>query len=310
MTKPNTAGSYPSAFARDKTLRSILKVLISTVLLLIVLSHTDLHLLLRCFGQLQSQTILPTFLLFYVAFFVASVKWKVLLPAHKVWSLLRFNFIGHFYSFVLPGQVAGDAIKAYFLGKGKGDAEKVVASVLIDRLTGFIALLLVSVGGFVLFPLQQFRGIMWTMVGMAILAIAGIFAMALTSVNQGLLRLLSPGNRPKTRVEAIKWRLRNVILAWVEYAKKPGSMILSVAIGIGYQLTGAAINNLLGMGFNIHLAFGQWCWIYGLVSIAVLLPLSLGGLASGRVHSLEHSVSSGYRLRKPWHYLWLFLESI
>jgi len=50
--------------------------------------------------------------------------------------LMSASLIAQIYSMILPGQIAGDIAKAYDIGKGRDNPELIVASVLVDKLTG------------------------------------------------------------------------------------------------------------------------------------------------------------------------------
>src|SRR4051812_47649300 len=74
----------------------------------------------------------------------AGVKWRLLLPHQSLGSLIKATLIGQFYAVLLPGQIASEAMKAYRLGQGRRDAEQVAASVIVDKITGLLALMLLG----------------------------------------------------------------------------------------------------------------------------------------------------------------------
>jgi uncharacterized protein (TIRG00374 family) len=60
-------------------------------------------------------------------------------------NALRLGLVGYFYSQFLPGSIAGDFVKAYFIAKEQpGRKAAAVATVLVDRLFGLFGLLLLA----------------------------------------------------------------------------------------------------------------------------------------------------------------------
>ena len=85
--------------------------------------------------------------IYFLALFINTLKWKLLLQNYALGQLFSLNIIAIYYSLILPGQLAGEAVKTYKLGRGKRDAEKIAASVVIDRITGFLGLILIALIG-------------------------------------------------------------------------------------------------------------------------------------------------------------------
>ena len=89
---------------------------------------------------------------FLVACLAAVLRWQLFVPQFGYVALLRLSFIGQFYAMLLPGQLAGEAVKAYRIAKGQAEKTKLVASVVIDRVVGTLALLLLGAIGLWLTP--------------------------------------------------------------------------------------------------------------------------------------------------------------
>ncbi len=83
------------------------------------------------------------------------LKWKILIEHQgrpvKFYYLLRVYCIGYFFSNLLPSNVGGDVMRAYYLGRHFRNASMAAVSVFIERLSGIVALMALSV----LAPLLQ-----------------------------------------------------------------------------------------------------------------------------------------------------------
>ncbi|MGZ3771179.1 MAG: lysylphosphatidylglycerol synthase transmembrane domain-containing protein [Bdellovibrio sp.] len=92
--------------------------------------------------------LLATVIIFFNLFF-ASERWRILvlsqgLPA-KVDSVLKLSLIGSFFNFAMPGGVGGDVIKAYYFTKDQPGTKVIaVTSVLMDRVLGLFAMVLLA----------------------------------------------------------------------------------------------------------------------------------------------------------------------
>jgi uncharacterized protein (TIRG00374 family) len=79
------------------------------------------------------------------------LRWQILLYAQEIRlpmvRTLQLHFIGNFFNIALPGAVSGDLVKAFYIAKeSPGDRAKAFGSILVDRIVGTSALVLVSVG--------------------------------------------------------------------------------------------------------------------------------------------------------------------
>lgn len=89
------------------------------------------------------------FLLMVFNLFFASERWRHLLKTQKVeqsaWSTFKLTMIGVFFNFAMPGGVGGDVIKAYYFAKdAHGSRVVAITSVLIDRILGLYAMVLMA----------------------------------------------------------------------------------------------------------------------------------------------------------------------
>nr|BFD60487.1 hypothetical protein CKG001_25940 [Bdellovibrio sp. CKG001]BFD63902.1 hypothetical protein BdHM001_25830 [Bdellovibrio sp. HM001] len=88
-------------------------------------------------------------LLVVLNLFLASERWRALIKSQglKVSPLkvFRLSLIGSFFNFAMPGGVGGDVIKAfYFTRENPGSKVVAVTSVLMDRVLGLFAMLLLA----------------------------------------------------------------------------------------------------------------------------------------------------------------------
>lgn len=246
--------------------------LAATVLLLIVLLlRVDLSHLIHAVCQFRVETWFINLSLFLAAFTVASLKWKLLLPRHTFVALLKMNFIGQYYSTLLPGQFAGEVVKAYRLGRGKRDAEQIAASVVIDRITGVLGLLVVALGGATCSRNMIDRRIIWSVLISTAFLLAAIYCLKF-SWWLGLLRSVP------ARFEGFVAPAERLIDAWRRYLDQPALLLLSIALGACYQLIAIWINFRFGQELGVGMHFADWCWVFGVISLVTMLPFTVAGI--------------------------------
>lgn len=81
--------------------------------------------------------------------FLTSERWRILIRSQGLqsssWSVFKLTLIGSFFNFAMPGGVGGDVIKAfYFTREHPGSKVIAVTSVLMDRVLGLFAMILLA----------------------------------------------------------------------------------------------------------------------------------------------------------------------
>lgn len=248
------------------------KLAVSAALLAWLLMRSDLADVLTSLSSVGVGTLLALAAIVAAEIVVAALKWWILLPEIRPARMLRMTLVGTFYAAVLPGQLAGEAVKAYRLGTAEASAERVAASVLVDKLLGLFGLVPLGLAG----ALASAGGVpdsLWMLLAFVVAAGAG-----------GLLLVRAPWlARMPGAVRGPRWvgvvaRAERFFLASARYAARPGLMAASVALGLVFHGLAIAAIVVLAPSFGIAIPLMDWLWIFAVVSLAVLLPISVGGL--------------------------------
>ncbi|MFH1902224.1 MAG: lysylphosphatidylglycerol synthase transmembrane domain-containing protein [Candidatus Omnitrophota bacterium] len=109
--------------------------------------------LIEIYGSSKKIYILFAFLVFFLCTFLGAIRWRFLLISLGLRISLRevlySYFSGLFFNFFCPSFVAGDVFRGVGISKRHGEAKKVAASILMDRLSGAFALVLVAIFSFI-----------------------------------------------------------------------------------------------------------------------------------------------------------------
>ena len=79
---------------------------------------------------------------------VSTWKWWWLLKHRRIhlsfWRVLALYYVGKFYNLFMPTSVGGDVARIYSLGLYTGQGAESAASVIVDRLSGFVTLIILA----------------------------------------------------------------------------------------------------------------------------------------------------------------------
>jgi hypothetical protein len=191
-----------------------------------------------------------------------TVKLRVFLPGLTLWQAWRFTMIGVFYGTVLPGQLAGDAVKAVRLARAQDDGDEggTVAAVAVDKIVGLFALFIVVALAIAL-DARAFGGAAVTAVALATVAAIGALA----------VMVFLP-------VPAWLGRFGASVSAWRAVSMRPRELSLALLLGLVFQGLCVGICMVLGENLNIDLSVAAWTVVMGFRSIVLLAPVSIAGI--------------------------------
>lgn len=106
--------------------------------------------LLGLFRSAEAGWLAASVALSFVMISASCLKWWLLLrhqqrPVPFV-QLLRFYFIGYYFTCLLPSNVGGDLVRSVYAGRWVGSQQQAAVSVLLERATGLVLLLLLVIG--------------------------------------------------------------------------------------------------------------------------------------------------------------------
>jgi uncharacterized membrane protein YbhN (UPF0104 family) len=207
-----------------------------------------------------------------------SRSMKVYGARYPVSSMLAINLKTAFFSFFMPGDLGGAAIKWYFIARIEGKGPETLAAMIYVRIVNMLVLLVTGLGALAFkWPFESRSALAFILAALA-LGIVAILVIHLRLTEAAWARLLSSrwGGLPGTGV--IRWLdklhsalmtmgripLRQLLLLWS----------LSFAIKLSVTLTFWLAAHTLGLapGFVVLL------WIHSAVELVQFLPVSIAGL--------------------------------
>jgi len=209
------------------------------------------------------------------AFGLASVRWlavcRTLGKPQGFPDVFGYFLAGQFVGNFLPTTVGGDILRVSRMGSRINDHSSAFASVVIERLTGWVVLPLITLLTFAFNP-----ALVSTKGGTAALAVA-LGTLMLLSVAVYLAEHPRFGGRLRgeTRVTA---SLAAVHQGLKLYRQVPGEMLRLLAVALAFQLCLVVAVVCIANAIDIRLGFAVWFAFVPMVFIAQVLPVAIGGI--------------------------------
>lgn len=203
---------------------------------------------------------------------IAAARLWCLLPEYRYRDLLHVTFIARFYATVLPGQIAGDVVKAYRLGRQSEQIGHAEAATVLDRVLGLFALFVLSAITMLRASQLPLALRLFFMMGALALLACGVVAGSRLFRHGIVERFLAH------REGRIATFVREFGIALHEYLRKPIALIAALLIAVSFHIGCILMQVLLGGALGIKLQWPDWTVVYAGVSLLMLLPISVAGL--------------------------------
>jgi uncharacterized protein (TIRG00374 family) len=133
-----------------KILSISLRISISIILLVILFysKEIDLHSLLDYIHSANKPLLLLAFSVTFLSYILCFCRWNMLLKATNIHLPIKrviMSFCGGiFFSLLLPSSIGGDFARSIDLAKHTQKPKEVIATVLMDRLSGYVGLVIIA----------------------------------------------------------------------------------------------------------------------------------------------------------------------
>ncbi|MEA3056715.1 MAG: glycosyltransferase 2 family protein [Actinomycetota bacterium] len=211
-----------------------------------------------------------------VGIVLSAFRWQAVLAAlglrARVRRLLNHYLAGLFVGNFLPSTIGGDVLRVARQSAENGDRPSTFASVVLERLTGWLVLPVITLTAFVINP------------GLRRLGNATLLAFVLSVTTLVLLcALLFAAAHPRVGgrlVESEGWQrfLGAVHLGLDRFRRHPSAVANVLLVGFAYQLAVVLSAYLAARALGLDVGPTAILAFMPAVAIAQVLPISLGGL--------------------------------
>lgn len=223
-------------------------------------------------------------LIFPITFLITTIRWHALLKALEIeiphTRVFVINMVGAFYNTFMPGSTGGDLLKAYYASKQTTHRARAVFSVLVDRIIGLMALIVM---GGAMAALQYFSAATNDDATQACGQVALGSALIIAAAVVGLVVIGYPAIRRVLGVDYILKRLplqkhvQHVVDAMRIYRTRPGLILGSLIVTLPVHVTVVVSAMLIGKAFGLPLPAFYYFVVVPVVVLAGALPLAPQG---------------------------------
>lgn len=266
-----------------KVLMTLVQIGVTVGLLYWVFSNEQRrHDVAAALGRAQWGWLIAALVIFFSVFVGTGLRWLILVRVQGVklgvGRALALTFIGQFFSMFLPGATAGDVLKIFYVMKESPPEKKSAAllSVLMDRLVGLMALVLISgvtvalryhwllSGG------EMARNIVWFFMGLMAAMFGGVtFSFAITML--GWVDKL-----PKWF--PLRAKFVELAEAYNIYARAWPATLGAMGIGVAMHLMTFGAIHLAAHSIQAPITPAETFSIMPIIGALAAIPISPGGL--------------------------------
>ena len=200
---------------------------------------------------------------------VSALRWRLLARPlgfrNRLWEFVGFYFIGNFFNLLLPTSVGGDVVRACYLDGRTGRRWSAFLTVLADRLSGVIVLLLMAF--LAALVVGEPRWVVWWAAGAGGLAVVG-----------ALVFLFAPRGPVSGSGRGLRHKVRQVLQVGDVYRSAPRLLVAVAVLSALVQAANAVMVWLLARALGLPLPVLLFFALVPLVSLLTLAPVSLNGM--------------------------------
>ena len=220
---------------------------------------------------------------FGLVFFLGCLRWKVLLEAHgirlRLLRIVKLFFIGLFFSSFLPSLTGGDIIKAYYVSKETTKRAEAVMTIIVDRVSGLLALFLLGAGAGVLnLGHHEMRAPVLGILAMFSLLLLFLL-LAFNSKISGRFSSPTSNTAGQSRLKHVTRRLYQALYF---YKSRPRALTLAFILSLMLQSLAIVINYQIGLGLGMEgVSIGYFFLFIPLAAAISAIPVSVAGWGVG-----------------------------
>ena len=259
-------------------LRSFAIILLTATLLYLVFRKVGVANLLEVLQNADLLWVLLSLFFAPILVLVSVIKWNLLLEAQgssvPLWRLFSLYLVGRFFNNFLPSNFGGDVVRAYELGNYTRQGTDAVASVFMERLTGFIILIGMALVSFVthLTLMKDFR--LTLAMGLAVVILLVVLWLILDPRPLNLFERWMNFSLARRYIP----KLRKFHTSLLAYRDRKG--VLAKAFFWSFVFMSLAILNVYttARAFHNPIPFWDLFFVVPIILVVAMLPLTFNGL--------------------------------
>lgn len=263
---------------------------LSFALLAWLFSKIDRQKTLEVFQSADAGLLLLALAVFLFNNVILLARWMVVMRGLKLkvsfFESARSYFIGLFGNLFLPSSIGGDILKAYTLCKHSKDHTKVVASVLLDRLSGFAGIVIMALASFAIgYKMINKPALILPVVILGCVSVAAALVLFNRSAYGWMCGVVNAFPKFKEKLMAM-----HDDIALLKASPRHG--LGAIAISIAGQMSFILVFFLIAKSLGQNVSIGYFCVFVPLICVISMIP-SIGGLGVREMGSVQLFASAG-----------------
>lgn len=255
----------------------IAKISVSILLLIFLFSRIDLRKTFFYIRTVEPLSFTYAAFLFLVVTFLGIIRWNIFLKILKKDLSFKRIFVSHcgglFFNNFLPSSIGGDIARTLDLSIHTKDSSSILATVLLDRLSGFLGLVLVGLFGFFYGYSAGLLTDLRLLLFMVILGLILIFCF-LILFSKRIFNFFQ-----KILIfKFLKEKSKEFHHSCYIFRFQEKAMIKTLLLSVILQAIFSVVSYFIGMSLGIKIDITYYLIFIPIVSTISILPISIGGL--------------------------------
>ena len=217
-------------------------------------------------------------LIFTISMACCTLRWKIILNALGVRASFRQTiaafFSGLFFNLFFPSFIAGDILRGFMIGKRHGQLGKSASSVLMDRVSGMIAISVLALATSLFSRELRTK----TTVMMPVFLLAGLVAIACTTIFSRRFFMLFV--KLFNKKPAIKNHLISFHDKLYLFKKRPLIFFYSFVLSLAIQVLISLSYYSCFMAFKVQVGITDCLILVPIIMAIASLPLTVAGIGT------------------------------
>jgi len=260
----------------NKKVKSLINIVFSALLISLIVYMAGIGKIKEQFSHMLVSFFLLAIIVENAGVAISAKKWHIFLKVKGMnisfLTAWKYYYIGTFFNAFLPTSIGGDAVKAYSLSKELEKREEAFSSVIMDRLTGLIAVL--GIGSFALLVGWNLIPFSAFMLCLPVFVFPILFIILLFKTNLIGAILRKPIFLKFTSLQNF---IEKVYASLKEYASYKESILLTLFISVCYHLLLIINNYILSLSLGLEIPIHFFFIFIPVAEILVFLPVTIQG---------------------------------
>ena len=254
------------------------RVGISIALLIFLFTHIDSKSLLEIIKHADKPLLFLGFFIAFFSYLFCLFRWKMLLKAVGIDLPLKRVIIsfagGTFFSLFLPSTIGGDFMRTLDLSAHTRRPKDVIATVLLDRLSGYVGLVLLSLVAL----LVGWKFIQSKIILFSVAIITGILAAILLMLFNNFLYSRINIHLHSPNAGRIRKLIKNLHEEIYIFRNRKKVIVNNLIMSLLVQIVSPLISFVIALSLGIKINIIYFFIFLPIIGAITLLPISIGGL--------------------------------